>query len=86
MCDADYNLTFYVDGCEITRNGSRKVIGKGTRAPINFYILEEIQGEGFYLGQTIDCWSLHKRLRHLNFDNLVKIKKKTGVVRGISKL
>ena len=47
MCDANYNITFYVDGCEIRWNGSRKVIGKGIRDPGNVYILEEIQGERF---------------------------------------
>ena len=47
MCDADYNLTIYVDGCEIRWNGSRKVIGKGIRDPGNVYILGENQGERF---------------------------------------
>ena len=64
MCDVDYNVTVYA-----------KVIGIGTRAPRNVYILEEIQGERWYLGQTTDCCIVLKRLEHLNFDNIVKVNK-----------
>lgn len=55
MCYVGYNLTFYDKVCEIRRNGSKKVIGRGSRTPGNVYILDEIQGEKGYIGQTNEC-------------------------------
>ena len=85
ICDSDYNIVFYAHGCEIRRNGSKRIVGRGTRTPGNVYILEEIQGENCYVGRTDENRLWHKILGHLNFDNLVKINK-TEVVRGLSKL
>ena len=45
MCDVDYNHTLYDKECEIKRNGSKKIVGRGTRTLRNIYILDEIQGE-----------------------------------------
>ena len=50
MCDANYNLIFYAKVCEIRRNGSKKIIGRGIRTLGNVYSLNEIQGEQFYIG------------------------------------
>ena len=40
ICDADHNVVFYAHGCEIRRNGSKRVAGRGIRTPKNVYILE----------------------------------------------
>lgn len=76
MCDANYNLTFYGKVCDIRRNGSNKVIVRGTRTPRNVYILDENQGEKSYIGHTNESWLWYKRLGHLIFDNLVNISQK----------
>ena len=39
MCDQGYNLTFYVKECEIRKNNSKEIIGKGVRTLGNVYVL-----------------------------------------------
>lgn len=85
MCDDGYNLTFYDKACDIRRNVSNKVIGRGTRTLGNVYILDEIQGEKCYIGQTNESWICHKMPGHLNFDNLMNIYKKQAI-RGPPKI
>lgn len=84
MCDVDYNLMFYDKVCEIRRNATKKVIGRGSRNLGNVYILDEIQGQKCYLGQTNEGCLWNKILGHLNFNNLVKNSKKQDV-RGLPK-
>ena len=85
ICDANHNITFFSHHCEIRRNGSRRIIGKGTRSPGNVYVLNEIEGNKCYIRQNDNSWLWHKRLAHLNFDYLVKISR-TEAVRGMPKL
>ena len=40
MCDQGYNLTFYDQECEIQKNNSKEIIGKGVRTHGNVYVLE----------------------------------------------
>jgi hypothetical protein len=49
------------------------------RTPNNIYILNEIGKEIICLGKENESWLWHKRMRHMNFDNLVKIGKKEAV-------
>ena len=60
-------------------------MGKGVRTPYNAYILSKIQEEKCYMSRTYESWLWHKRLGHLNFDNLVNINKKSAV-RDIPKI
>ena len=36
-------------------------------------MLEEIKGKGFFIDQSDNYWPWHKRLAHLNVDNIIKI-------------
>ena len=47
--------------------------------------MEEIEGERCFISQNDNSWLWHKRLSHLNFDNIVKISQ-TEVVRGMPKI
>ena len=49
------------------------------RTSNNVYILNEIKGEIFYMGKTDESWLWHRRLGHMNFDNLVKIDTKQAM-------
>jgi len=85
ICDAKHNITFYSRHSEIITNGSKRVIGRGMHTLGNVYVLDEIEGERCYLSQSDNSWLPHKRLAHLNFDNLVKISR-TEAIRGLPKL
>jgi hypothetical protein len=43
------------------------------------YILNEINGEKCFMGKIDESWFWHKRMGHINFDNLVKINTKQVV-------
>jgi len=49
------------------------------RSSNNVYIPNEIKGEKFYMGQIDESWLWHRRMGHINFDNLVKISTKQAV-------
>jgi hypothetical protein len=37
------------------------------------YILDEINGGKCFMGKIDEIWLWHKRMGHMNFENLVKI-------------
>jgi hypothetical protein len=43
------------------------------RTQNNVYILVEINREKCFIGKTDERWLWNKRMRHIKFDNLVKI-------------
>jgi hypothetical protein len=47
--------------------------------PSNIYILNEIGKEKCCLGKEDEVWIWHRRMGHINFDNLVKVSKKEAV-------
>ena len=49
LCDTHFNVTFSTHHCEIRRNGSKQIIGRGARSPGGVYMLEEIEGERSYI-------------------------------------
>jgi hypothetical protein len=61
---------------EIRKEGSGILVVSAYRTLHNVYILNEIQGEKFYMGKTYESWLWHKRMGHINFDNMVKINTK----------
>ena len=69
--------------CEIRRKDSGKLVGTAVRTPRNVYILEN--EEQCYMGQIDENFLWHRRMGHLNFDNIVKVSKK-GVVRNFPKI
>ena len=49
LCDAHFNVIFFTHHCEIRRNGSKQIIGRGARSLGGVYTLEEIEGEICYI-------------------------------------
>ena len=47
-----------------------------TRTSSNKYVLSEIGNEKCFLGKEDESWIWHKRMSHIHFDNLVKVKKR----------
>ena len=64
------------------RNG--KLIGKGDQTRINLFYLD-IDDSTCLIVKSNDVWLWHKRLCHVNFDNLVNISNMRKV-RGFPKL
>jgi hypothetical protein len=79
MCDQGHTLTFDSQECKIRKENSGKLVAKEIRTPNNVYILDEINGEKCFMGKTYESWLWHKRMGHMNFDNLVKINTKQAV-------
>jgi hypothetical protein len=59
--------------------GLGKLVATTARTPSNIYVLNEIGKETFFLGKEDEVWIWHKRMGHINFDNIVKVSKKETV-------
>ena len=82
-CDQGNICIFYSKKCEIRRKDSEKLVGTAVRTPSNVYILEN--EEQCYMSQIDESLLWHRRMGHLNFDNLVKVSKR-GAVRNLPKI
>ncbi|XP_059073266.1 uncharacterized protein LOC131874064 [Cryptomeria japonica] len=86
ICDSGYNVSFSSQGCAI-KNKSGKIVATGLRTIGNVYnLLDSTDYENnvgmCLMGQVEENWLWHKRLGHVNFDNLVRISKNQNV-RGL---
>jgi hypothetical protein len=88
MSDQGNILIFDSEKCEIRKEGSRKLVATTLSNPNNIYILNEIGKERCFLGRENERWIWHRRVGHMNFDNLVKITNKEAVreMHEVSKL
>lgn len=85
MCDKGYKFTFDSTGCQIKNESIGQNVAKGKRVDGNVYNLKECFKLQCMLGQVDESWfwhSWHRRLGHINFYNLVAVRKK-GCVRNI---
>ena len=80
MCDQRNTLTFNSQECKIIRENASKLVAREIKAPNNVYIFYEISGENCFMGQTYESCFWYTRMGHMNFDNLVKINTKQGVM------
>ena len=85
MCDQGHILIFNSKYYEIRKEGSNGLVATTARTPNNIYILNDIGKESCCLRKEDESWLCHKRMGHINFDNLVKIRKKE-VVREIPEI
>jgi hypothetical protein len=85
MYDQDYNLTFHSKVCEIRKACSGRLVANANRTSNNVYILDEVKGEKSCMGQVNEIWLWHRRMGHINFDNLVKLGK-TQAVRDMPRI
>ena len=79
MCDQGHILVFISKDCEIRKEGTNRLVAMVARTPNNIYILNGIAKESYCLGKEDESWLWHKRMEHINFDNLVKVIKKEVV-------
>jgi hypothetical protein len=79
ICDQGHTLVFYSQKCEIRSEKYGRMVATTLRTPNNIYILDEVKGEKCCMGKIDQRWLWHRRMGHINFDNLVKINKKKVV-------
>jgi hypothetical protein len=75
MCDQGHKLVFDSQKCEIRITGSRRLVATIVRTSRNIYVLSEIGNEKCCIGKEYEVWLWHKRMGHIKFDNLFKVKK-----------
>ena len=71
-CDQGHICIFDSQKCEIRRKDSGKLVGTAPRTSENVYILNTKLNEECHLKLMDESWLWHRRLGHINFDNLVK--------------
>jgi hypothetical protein len=85
MCDQGYNLTFHSKQCEIRKVGSKILVPNANRTMRNVYVLDEVKGENCCIGKLNESWLWHRRISHINFENIVKLNK-TQAVRDMPRI
>jgi transposase InsO family protein len=73
MCDRGCEVVFTSKDCKIKSVNSGQVVAKGIRTENNVYVLKEDKEE-CHLRKHDERWLWHRRLGHLNFDHLIKLK------------
>jgi hypothetical protein len=71
--------------CEIRREDTGKLVGTAPKTPKNVYILDAKLNEECHINSVDESWLWHRRLGHINFDNLVKVRN-LGAVRNFPKI
>jgi hypothetical protein len=73
MCDRGCEVVFTSKDYKINPVNSGQVVAKGIRTGNNVYVLKENREE-CHLSKHDERWLWHRRLGHLNFDHLIKLK------------
>jgi hypothetical protein len=73
MCDRGCEVVFTSKDYKIKCVNSGQVVAKGIRKENNVYVLKENREE-CHLRKHDKSWLWHRRLQHLNFDLLIKLK------------
>jgi hypothetical protein len=73
MCDRGCEVLFTSKDCKIKSVNSGQVVAKGIRTENNVYVLKE-KGEEIHLSKHDERWLWHRRLVHLKFYHLFKLK------------
>ena len=89
ICDRGYHVDFFEEHCEVVSNSTGKVVSKGYRHG-NIYearLSTNSDGSAICLlsrASIEESWNWHKKLPHLNFNNINELVKK-DLVRGLPK-
>jgi hypothetical protein len=73
MHDRGCEVVFTSKDCKIKYANLGQVVAKGIRIEDNVYVLKEDREE-CHLSKHDEIWLWHRRLGHLNFDHLIKLK------------
>ena len=71
MCSSDLK-------CEIGKGMYGEIVATASRDPNDIYVLDEAT-KACLLGKEYESWLWHKRMGHINFDNLVRVSKNESV-------
>lgn len=78
MCDQGYTMLFNSIKCEIRKGRYGKIMATASRAPNDIYVLD-VATKACLLAKEDESCLWHKRMGHINFDNLVRIRKKEAI-------
>jgi hypothetical protein len=73
FCDQGCEVIFTSKDCKIKTVNSRQLVAKGIRKENNVYVLKE-EKEECHLSKYDESWLWHRRLGHIQFDHLIKLK------------
>ena len=73
VCDRGCEVVFTSKDCRIKSVNSGQLVAKGIRIENNVYVLKEEKQE-FHVSKYDESWLWHRRLGHLKFDHLIKLK------------
>jgi hypothetical protein len=74
MCDSGYEEAFTSKYCKVKTVKSGQVVAKGIRIDSNACVMKEYRKE-CHLRKHDESWLWHRRLGHLKFEHLIKLKK-----------
>jgi hypothetical protein len=83
--DRGCEVVFTSKDCKIKSVDSGKLVAKGIRTKNNVYVLKEEEEEECNLSKYDESWLWHRRLGHLNFDHIIKLKN-NGAVKDLPKI
>jgi hypothetical protein len=79
LTDQGHKIVFDSQKCKIRNASSRRLVATAVRNSSNIYVLSEIGNEKFCLGKEDEVWLWHRRMGHINFENLFNVSKKEEV-------
>ena len=74
-------VIFTSKDCRIKSWNTGQLVAKGIRTENNVYVLKE-EKEECHLSKYDESWLWHRRLGHLNFDHIIKLKN-SGALKDI---
>jgi hypothetical protein len=84
VCDRGCEVVFTSKDCRIKTVDSGQLVAKGIRTENNVYVLKE-EEEECNLIKYDESWLWHRRLGHLNFDHIIKLRN-NGEVKDLLKI
>ena len=78
MCDQNHDVVFKAKNCQIKSSSIGEIVVEVVRTYNNVYVLKENK-ENFCLTKIDESWLWHKRIGHMNFDQIFKLSKKNDV-------
>ena len=78
MCDQGHTIIFKSTKCKIKKGRYGEIVATASRTPNDIYVLDEAT-KACPLAKEYEIWLWNKRMGHINFDNLVRIRKKEAV-------